>query len=86
MKTILDYILIISLILSAIFVQIIVVHLRIKKIIKSFIDPNLFVPLYIFIQYIQITKKENGHIGIWFWLTTLSVSVTLISAIIYQFL
>jgi hypothetical protein len=72
-------------ILSIISVQFIVYDLRKRKIIKSYFDPHLYIPFYIFSKYINATKKEKGRIGLWFWLTVCSVSITLISAIMYEF-
>ena len=86
MIEIINYITVICLLLSVVFTQIIIIELRKKKILESFWDYRFYIPFYIFYQYIQVTRKEKGHIGIWFWLTIFSVSVTLITAILYEFI
>jgi hypothetical protein len=86
MKDILDYMIVVLMILSIIFVQIIVIDLRRRKIIKSFFDPHIYIPFYIFDQYIKVTKEETGSIGWWFWLAVSSVAGTLLAAILYEIL
>lgn len=40
----------------------------------------------IFKEYIRLTRRERGNIGIWFWITLSSFVLTFIFALVYEML
>jgi hypothetical protein len=80
MKSITDWVAFISLLLSYFSFIYMADDLYRKKIIKHRLFG--FRPDIIFIEYYKTTKREAGHVGIWFWLTIYSFIIMILASLL----
>jgi len=80
MKSVIDWISFIALLLSYFSFMYMADHLYRKKVIKHRLFG--FRPDIVFVQYFKLSKEEYGHVGIWFWITISSFTVMMLASIL----